>query len=63
MYFFNCSKVRSDNVVGIIGDNNISEASKMASDNKEILGGQSRMIKSYSLVRGFSSFFSRWVGF
>jgi hypothetical protein len=49
------SRVRTDNVVGMIGTSRTSAACMTFSDTREMLGGQSRNTLSYSPARGLSS--------
>ena len=56
------SRVRSDNVVGMIGTSRTSAACMTFSETREMLGGQSRNTWSYSPARGLSSWAMRRVG-
>jgi hypothetical protein len=58
----NCSKVREDSVAGITGTSRASAASNTLSDTREMLGGQSRKMNSYSARSGSSTLASLRVG-
>ena len=57
------SRVRTDSVVGISGTIRVSAACSTLSDSREIPGGQSRKITSYSALSGESRLAIRREGF